>query len=187
MLLAPTRSAMKQMLKVCERYASEHNISFSTNVNPSKSKTKLIYVCGDMKSRNYPAPLQLNGRDLPFVQTAVHLGHTLAQDGTMSHDVKNRRYSYIDKTTNIQNTLSFAHPKQILSAVTKYCGDHYGIILSNLYEEPAQQYFRCWGTCVKLAHSVPRSTHRYFVKNLLAPEFLSIRTVVLSRFVNFFS
>ena len=105
----------------------------------------------------------------------------------MSHDVKNRRYSYIDKTTNLRNTFSFAHPKQILSAVTKYCGDHYGVILSNLYEEPAQQYFRCWGTCVKLAHSVPRSTHRYFVKDLLAPEFLSIRTVVISRFVNFFT
>ena len=79
--------------------------------------------------------------------TAVHLGHTIAQDGTMTHDAKNRRYNYIDKTIEIRNTFSFAHPKQILAEVTKYCGDHYGILLNNLYEESVQQYFRCCGTC----------------------------------------
>ena len=70
-LLAPTRSAMAAMLKVCEDYAREHNISFSTDPNPAKSKTKCLYMCGKTNVMNYPANLKLNGRDLPFVKTWV--------------------------------------------------------------------------------------------------------------------
>ena len=80
-----------------------------------------------------------------------------SQDGTMDHDIKNRRCNYIDKTTKIRNTFSFAHPKQILSAVTKYCGDHYRVLINNFYDESVQKYFQCWGTYVKLAFSIPQS------------------------------
>ena len=92
-LLAPTRSAMSVMLRVCEKYALAHNISFSTDLSPALSKTKCLYMCGNMNVRNYPAPLQLNGRDLPFVTTATHLGHELCQDCTMNTDCKIKRAS----------------------------------------------------------------------------------------------
>ena len=118
-VLAPTRTAMAAMLAVCERYAAEHNITFSTDDNPSLSKTKCVYMCGDMARRDYPAPLQLNGRDLPYVTTANHLGHLLTQACTMDQDCKVSRADYIDKTVAIRETFSFAEPKQILQAIEK--------------------------------------------------------------------
>ena len=57
-LLAPSRSAMKKMLKVCE------NLQFSTDPVPAKSKSKCIYMCG-YSDPVYPVPLQLCGADLP--------------------------------------------------------------------------------------------------------------------------
>ena len=42
-LLAPSRSALQEMLKVTERFAQKHNIVFSTNDDPSKSKSKCIF------------------------------------------------------------------------------------------------------------------------------------------------
>ena len=39
LLMAPTRGAMQLMLNKCENYASEHNIMFSTDPSPRKSKT----------------------------------------------------------------------------------------------------------------------------------------------------
>ena len=54
LLLSPTRSGMEAMLAVCERYAADHNITFSVDANPAKSKTKMLYVCGDMDFVNYP-------------------------------------------------------------------------------------------------------------------------------------
>ena len=40
LLLAPTRGAMRMMLDKCPTYAAEHNIMFSMDPNPNKSKTK---------------------------------------------------------------------------------------------------------------------------------------------------
>ena len=186
LLLSPTRSGMAAMLSVCQKYAAEHNISFSVDANPVKSKTKMIYVCGNMDFVDYPAKLTFCGRLLPYVKTALHLGHTLAQDGSMSQDARIRRAQYIDRTTDIRDTFRFADPKQMLAAVDKYAGDHYGLMLHNLYEESTEKYFRCWGTLTKLCWDLPRGTHKYFVSNLLSSGFSSIRTNILVRYVNFF-
>ena len=60
-------------------------------------------------------------------------------------------------------------------------------MLYDLYDDSSTgQYFRCWGTAVKLTWECPRSTHRYFVNNCLAMGFVSIRIKVLSRYVKFF-
>ena len=45
-LLAPSRSAMKTMLGVCEDFADLHNLTFSTDPDASKSKTKCLFMCG---------------------------------------------------------------------------------------------------------------------------------------------
>ena len=66
LLMAPTRGAMQMMLDKCELYAAEHNIMLSTNPDPSKSKTKCIFVCGPNKKLTKPAPLTLCDRELPF-------------------------------------------------------------------------------------------------------------------------
>ena len=174
LLLSPTRSGMEAMLAVCEKYAAAHNISFSVDANPAKSKTKMLYVCGDMEYAAYPAQIMFCGRLLPYVKTALHLGHTLAQDGTMKQDAKIRRAQYIDRTTDIRDMFHFAKADQMLAAVDKYAGDHYGLMLHNLYDESSEKYFRCWGTLTKLCWDVPRATHKYFVSNLLSVGHKSI-------------
>ena len=186
LLMSPTRSGMQAMLAVCQKYAEAHNITFSVDANPVKSKTKMLYVCGDMEYENYPAQLVFCGRPLPFVKTALHLGHTLSQDGTMAQDAKIRRAQYIDRTTDVRTMFHFASPEQMLAAADKYCGDHYGVMLYNLYDEGSEKYFRCWGTLTKLSWNVPRGTHKYFVPNLLSAGHMSTRTKLLGRYVNFF-
>ena len=45
------------MLKICEAFAAESNIRFSTNPDPKKSKIKAIYVFGKRAtSPKKPAP-----------------------------------------------------------------------------------------------------------------------------------
>ena len=53
-----------------------HQLVFSTDPNLSKSKTKCILFCGRVNSVEYPAPVLLDGKELPWVQSAGHLGHT---------------------------------------------------------------------------------------------------------------
>ena len=59
LLISPTRGAMQQMLQVCDSYAAEYNISFSTDPSPSKSKSKCIFMVGKRKNLAKPAPLML--------------------------------------------------------------------------------------------------------------------------------
>ena len=44
-LLAPCRSAMAQMVQICENFGKENNLMFSNDINPAKSKSKCVYTC----------------------------------------------------------------------------------------------------------------------------------------------
>ena len=92
LLMTPSRSTMEKMLNICEKYALDLNLEFSTNADPKKSKSKAIFMTGS-KLRNIPKPepLQLYGKNLPFVPNATHLGHELHQTGTMYFDTKIKR------------------------------------------------------------------------------------------------
>ena len=46
LLLAPSRSAMETMLSICENYAGDNNLEFSTDPDPVKSKSKFIFMRG---------------------------------------------------------------------------------------------------------------------------------------------
>ena len=133
---------------------------------------------GNMDSSSYPAPLKLNGRNLPYVTTATHLGHELSQACDMEYDMKTRRARYIDRTTDVRDAFDFAEPKQILKAIDIYCGDNYGTMIWPLDGFSAGKYFRCWNRCVKLCWNVPKSTHTLFVEHLLGAEFSSLRVNV---------
>ena len=86
-LLSPCRNAAQKMLSICEAFAEENNIRFSTDDNPMKSKSKAMYVTGSSsRSKEVPANLVLCGKQLPWVDRVTHLGHTLTCDGKMNQD-----------------------------------------------------------------------------------------------------
>ena len=66
----------------------------------------------------------------------------------MELDAKIKRADFIDKTVNIRETFSFALPTQVIQAIDKYCGDHYGGMLWSFDGQGAGQYFRCWHRCI---------------------------------------
>ena len=179
-LLAPSRGSMEKMLNICEEFGFKNNLKFSTDVNPSKSKTKCMYMCGpNVKSPKYPVPLKLYGKDLPWVRHANHLGHEISEDGSMNLDTNIKRADFIRKSSELRDLFSFALPLQVLGAVTVYSCHFYGSMLWDLFGENAGKVYRSWNTCVKLVWNVPRNTHNYFVENLLAKSFYSVRAQIL--------
>ena len=58
-------------------------------------------------------------------------------------------------------------------------------MLWDLFDDQAKQLYRCWNTCTKLCWKLPRSTHTYFVDNLLSCGLPSIRQQILSRYCKF--
>ena len=174
------------MLEVCEDYGERHNLVFSTDPNPAKSKTKCLYFCARTKDVVYPSPVKLDGKYLPWVVTAEHLGHTLHQLVTMDQDCRIKRAKFIDKTVGLRDQLSFAQPEQVLKAAEVYCSDSYGAMLWSLASDTAEQYFRAWNTFVKLTFGIPRSSFTYLVEGHFAKDFVPLRNQVLGRYPAFF-
>ena len=65
-LLAPNRSAAEQMLSLCESWAAENNVQFSTDPDPKKSKYKVIFKSGLRSNLTKPSPLCLMWKRTPL-------------------------------------------------------------------------------------------------------------------------
>ena len=186
-LLAPSRNAAQMMLKTCEQFAADHNISFSTNPDPVKSKSKAIYVTGPRAGRlQKPVPLKLCGWDLPWVARAEHLGHTLTEEGTMKQDAREKRARFIDSHVKVRETFGFAHPEEQLLAVEKYCTSVYGSNLYDFNDNEFNMICSSWRTGVKLAWGVHRGCQTYLMQQVLAPGVISLRVNLLLRYRTFF-
>ena len=174
------------MLETCEQYALQHNLMFSTDPNIAKSKSKCIYFAGRARNVILPDPLLLFGEELPWVNSAEHLGHTLHKDCTMDQDARQKRAQFIDRTSELRSVFGFAHPEQIIKAAQVYASDAYGFMLYDLSSQASQSYFKSWNTFVKLAWNVPLNTYTYLVENTLAANFTSLKKQIMSRFTKFF-
>ena len=100
----------------------------------------------------------------------------------MDLDCKIRRAKFINRTVEIREQLSFAHPSQVLKAIQVYCSDAYGSMLGQLNSEPSEKFFRSWNTCVKLVHDIPRDTFTYLVEDYFDKGFPSLRNQVLYQY-----
>ena len=186
MKLKDNREVLQRMVNVCQAYAVEHNLIFSTDPVPALSKTKCIYFCGRPGKVKYPDPVQLDGKDLPWVESAVHLGHTLHQLTSMDKDCTRARAKYIERSVQLRQDLSFARPDQVLRAHQIYCSDAYGSMIWNLQSSAAEQLFKSWNSTVKLLYDVPRSTFTYLVEGHLAAGHTSLRSQIISRYPGFY-
>ena len=185
-LLAPNRRAMELMLREVELFAQESNILFSTDPDPAKSKSKLIFVCGRQPGLAKPAPLLLCGRQLPWVSTASHLGHELHETGEMTHDAEVKRAVLISKSVEVRDCFGFAAPQSVLRALSVYCSSYYGSLAGwDLGSPEATKFYGVWRLNVLLTHKLPRGTHKYFMP-LLAPGAVSAKAEIMARFVKFF-
>ena len=160
---------MELMLQEAELWAAEFNVTFSTDPNPQKSKSKLIFMCGKNTRLPKPADISLCGRALPWVSTATHLGHEIHESGEMTYDSKVKRAQYIGKSVEVRDSFGFATPPEILTALDTYCTSYYGCLASwDLGSDATKSYYAALQVGVKLAWGVPRATHTYFVQQCLA-------------------
>ena len=120
------------MIKICEGYAKLHNLSFSTNENPSKSKTKCMAF---LRERRTLRNLKLNEKSLPWVDSLKHLGTTLTSSGgscALDQDLLEKRAMYIAKNNELGQEFFFAHPNTKIWINNVYNTSLYGAPLWDL-------------------------------------------------------
>ena len=114
------------MIGIAEEYAISHKITFSTDTNPNKSKTKGIIFTNKETSAN-PEPVILNGNPLPWVTSGKYLGKRLTniQNG-YQQDAKEKRARYIERNCELNQEFHFAHPSVKCHLNRVYNSSFYG-------------------------------------------------------------
>ena len=103
----------------------------------------------------------------------------------MDKDIKEKKATFITRSTEVRESISFAHPEEVLNAVKVYCCDHYGSMLWDLEGDLANQYFNTWSTCIKLAWDLPRATHSYFL-GVLSGGLITAKWDIITRYAGFY-
>ena len=173
---------LNEMLKIAEKYALEHKISFSTNPDPEKSKTKCI-VFSHKELKWTPAPVILGGNPLPWVKSGKYLGGKLTniQDG-YSQDAKIKRAQYIEKNCELIQEFGFAHPEVKTQINRIYNTSFPGSILWDLTSRNVRMLENTWSVSIRHMWELPHNSHRYFIEPLGG---VHARNMLQSRYVSF--
>ena len=97
------------MTELIEEFNVEHGLEFSTDPNPSKSKTK--YIAWLNVKRNLPNII-LSGNKTPWVSKIKHLGNTITNHSSiMTKDMEEKKAKYIAKCNELIQEFSFTSTK----------------------------------------------------------------------------
>ena len=151
-LMCPSESGIRKMLKICEEYAEEHNLIF----NGAKSK---LLIFSPQKTFEEDPKLKLNGELIPNVKSAVHLGNYL-------HVINNQEcINEGIKTFNRQANMFLSRFKTCSPSVRsklfqQYCMSLYGCQLWPLWSNKMENLKIKFSIALRRVWSIPTRTHK---------------------------
>ena len=180
-LMAPSLDALQKMLDTCNEYAIKHDLKFSTNPIPAKSKTKCLAF---ERNNTEPPKLKLGTDLLPWVDKGKHLGNTLENIvNGMKKDMSIKRAQYINKNNEICQEFYFALPETKFH-INKIYNSHFtGSPLWDLFCREAKMIENSWNVSFRIMFNLPRTTHRYFVEPI--SKMTHIKFIIMKNFLNF--
>ena len=92
-LLAPSVTALQELIHICERYAVSHDIVYNAK------KSKVMVMRKGRSAMSFDPPVQLNGDNLQVENDVTYLGHVLTHDCSDSKDIK-RQYRSLCARSN---------------------------------------------------------------------------------------
>ena len=178
-LLAPSISALRAMLKIAEDYCTSHGLKFSTDVDPRKSKTKCIAWMRHAR----PLPkLQLCGNLLPWVNEIIHLGVTITNDvNTLNADMYIKRARYIAKNIEINQEFHFASSETKMVINDIYNSSWFGSNLYQMFSPEAVKLESSYNRSLKVMIDLPFATHRGLMEPLSRRK--QLRRMLVKRFL----
>ena len=166
-----------------QQYVHEHKISFSTDPESKKRKTKEIIF--SKKSLTYDrAQLSLNWDKLPWITRAMHIGNTIINNmDRLTKDCMENRARYIERNCELNQEFNYAHPEVNCQINRIYNSSFPGSVLWDITHKNFNQFVNSWATTsVCYMWDIPYSTHRHLVKPLGVEHALSM---IITRYFKF--
>jgi len=179
-LLAPTASAMRRLLALCDDFASSYNVMF----NASKSKC-IYFQSQQLKSlSNLSTPVFcIGGSVIEYVDQWLHLGHIIDINRSDAPDIARRKGAMIGQINNLlcKFPLVDSHVKNILFKY--YCNSHFNCQLWDLCGSNVADYCSSWRKGLRRVWRLPYDFHSEFLP--VIADCTSIFDELCRRHVNF--
>ena len=181
-LLSPSLDGLQNMINTCSKYATKHNLTFSTNDDPKKSKTKCMVF---QRKERALRKLKLSGKDLPWVKSVKHLGSTITNDVNckMRQDLMEKRAMYVSRNNELAQEFFFAHPTTKIWINNVYNTSFYSSPLWDIYSKDYSKLEKSWNVSQRIMLGLPRTTHRYFLEPL--SKTMHVKKSLMKRYISF--
>ena len=171
------------MVNICQKFTSCRNLRFGTNPDPAKSKTKcLIFSKRNVNPSKFKR-IELDGNELPWVDSVKHLGHLLQTDNSMRRDIAIKRGAFIGKTNSLLQEFYGTSPSVLFKLLHSFGTNLYGSNLWDLFGKDCEKLYTSYNVAVRHILNIDRCSHRYILEPV--SEALHLKVMLLSRFVSF--
>ena len=176
-LLAPCKSALSILIRVCENYAAGYDIMFNGD------KSKLLFFKG-RSSVMMPSEIMVNGQIVGVSEKAVHLGHTIS---TTDRDcitlaAKNNFWKCFNMFIANFGQL---YCRIKIKLFNQYCCSFYGSALWHLNGAAVQSLCIDWSKSLRSLWGVHPTTHCNVITAL--SNQIPLISTLQNRFIRFMS
>ena len=147
-LVAPSADALNAMMKVCELYAGEHDITFNSN------KTKLMYFTSNNQS---PESIQFIRNKLNVITKCTLLGVEILN--IFSADIDNSLKQFNCKNTSLYLDLKYLQCNVLSNLISTYCLDAYASQLWDYEDKCIEIHYVTWRKVLRKVWKFPNLTH----------------------------
>jgi hypothetical protein len=154
-ILAPTASAMRTLLALCDEFASEFDVKF----NGKKSKCILFPPVGQHQESNIKPVFSIGGNVIDYVDSWPHLGHILHNRNGDSEDILHRRNVLIGQANDVICYFAKLSSVVKLNLLYTYCSSLYGSEIWDLNSPELAAIGVSWRKALKRLWNLPLGTH----------------------------
>lgn len=150
-LLAPSVNALRTLVGICERYASEHGLRY----NVLKSEV-LVFRAGTQRPSTVP-PIMVDGMELKIVQSFKYLGHLVTEDLKDDPDIERERRALAVRSNMLARRFARCTREVKLTLFRAYCQGFYSSGLWVQYTKRAYNVLRIqYNNAFRMLLGLPR-------------------------------
>jgi hypothetical protein len=180
-LIAPTPTALRRLLSICESYARDYCISFNS------LKTKCLVII-PRERRELSAHVEnlvffIDDKPIGIVKSFSHLGHLINSDLSDDDDIIKQRNIFIGQTNNNLCYFKNLHSNIQYKLFHSYCTSFYGCELWQLFNPTIESFCVAWRKGLRRIWKLPYNTHCSLLP--VVSQCLPIFDELCRRFLNF--
>ena len=160
-LIAPSPSAMRKLLTICDVYASAYDIVFNA------SKSKYLVITSGRQRALYrgieDSGFLIGNKPVEFVKTFIHLGHIIKSNLDDDDDILHRRNCFVGQANNVLCIFNKLDTFIKLRLFKSFCGSLYGCELWALDNDAINDLVISWRKALRRILDIPYNCHSFLL------------------------